>query len=100
MRSLNCQQCGGQITIRVHRPTIGSASADNFVAIITDSNGNELVRRRGSDRSIPNHSGGNWWGILIVWIPEGINGDLNVRVVDRLGNEVSDFKVKVDSHAG
>ena len=88
---------GGYLAIYIERSTIGAANTEWFLAIVTDSEGNEIIRQRGKD-DIPNVPSGlsdNWWNHLIVYIPTQIKEDFNVRVVDRLGNEASDFKVKI-----
>ena len=88
---------GGYLVFYIERSTIGAANTEWFLAIVTDSEGNEITRERGQD-DIPNVPSGlsdNWWNHLIVYIPIQIKEDFNVRVVDRLDNEVSDFKVKI-----
>jgi hypothetical protein len=87
---------GGRLVITVRRSTIGAANTEYFLAIVTDPKGNEIVRRYGPDdiANTPSTPGGSWWNLFLVDIPKDIGKGVNVRIVDRLDNDVSDFTLR------
>ena len=90
---------GGYLVVHLERSTIGAANSKYFLAIVIDSDGNEIVRKVGPDSipEVPRGRNRNWWNLFIVEIPTEINDSFNVRIVDRLGESVSDFRVMLKS---
>lgn len=86
---------GGYLIIRVERSTIGGADTANFLVIVKDVSGVEVARCRG-ERDTANVPSRNrlWWNNMIVYIPKRQDAGCDVKVVDSVGNEVSEFKIR------
>ncbi len=87
---------GGKLVIEVNRSTIGAANTEFFLAIVTDPQGKEMVRRYGPDdiAETPSTPGGAWWNLFIVNIPEDIGAGVKIIVVDRLDNKAANFTLQ------
>lgn len=86
---------GGYIRFEIERSTIGAASEDSFVVIVTDAQDKVIIRQAG-ERDVPEVPIGNgmWWNIFLVPLRVQIPDVMKVRLVDRIGNETADFVIR------
>lgn len=84
---------GGKITFRIIRPTIGSASTDNFTVIIMQ-NGKELQRKTGkTNLPKPSSLTNNWISYFTIPIKTNIIHPFDVYIIDDLREKRYYFKI-------
>lgn len=89
---------GGMIHLYLTRLTIGAANTDMFTVIVKDSTDSNEILRRDLKSDIPNtpSSGSSyWWNYTSIPIPNRINGNVYIYIIDKLGGENNKFKFEV-----
>jgi hypothetical protein len=90
---------GGLIHLYLTRLTIDAANTNMFTVIIKDSTDNNEILRLDLKRNIPNTpliSGSNyWWNYTTIPIPDKINGNIYIYIIDKLGGDNNKFKFEL-----
>ena len=83
----------GRIDIRIVGGSLAETRPSNILFILVDNSGREIVRRRGNERTIPNHNGSFWVANESISINDDtIEFPLSLRTI-RSGNEIVDITI-------
>lgn len=89
---------GGMIRLYLTRLTIDAANTDMFTVIVKDSTDSNEILREDLKSNIPHtpSSGSNyWWNYSSILIPDKIDGNIFIYIIDKLGGDNNKFKFEV-----
>jgi hypothetical protein len=89
---------GGMIHLYLTRLTISAANTEMFTVIVKDSADNNEILRKDLKSGIPNTpsiGSSYWWNYASIPIPDKINGNIYIYIIDKLGGDNNKFKFEV-----